>query len=130
MLNSDSDADIQTKYGSSRNRLLHMVVISYIHSLPDTVNMANETSESPPRRSDHPIFALASSQFTFSAAGPSDGSTPSFHPPSPFHQNTPQEKGGREKQDSRRITLSLRSLLPSKDLLPPLLIFLSLLPSL
>lgn len=82
MLNSDSDADIQTKYGSSRNRLLHMVVISYIHSLPDTVNMANETSESPPRRSDHPIFALASSQFTFSAAGPSDGSTPSFHPPS------------------------------------------------
>jgi hypothetical protein len=101
-----------------------MVVISYIHSLPDTVNMANETSESRPRRYDHPIFALASSQFTFSAAGPSDGSTP------PFHQNIPQEKGGREKQDSRRITLSLRSLLPSKDLLPPLLIFLSLLPSL
>jgi hypothetical protein len=94
MLISDSDADIQTKHGSSRNRLLHMVVISYTHSLPDTVNMANETSESPLRRSDLPILALALSQFTFSAAGPADGSILPFHPPPLFLQNIPQEKGG------------------------------------
>jgi len=86
------DAGIKTKYGSSRAMLLLMVK-SYAHPLPDTVNLADETSRSSPRRSDLPSLAPASSDFTFSAGG----STQFFQLLSPFRKSTLQEKGKRKK---------------------------------
>jgi hypothetical protein len=69
--------------------------------------MADERSESSSRNPNLPSFALPSSTFTFTAAT-SDGSTPSFHPRSPFHQNIPREKESERNWTAEGHQLTMR----------------------